>query len=62
MRISLICCIVLLMSACGGGGESERETTLLQDQTEILNKAKDVENVIGDASIQQHQRIDEQMQ
>jgi hypothetical protein len=55
-------CCVLLLSACSGGGESESEAHVWKQQTDMIDKAQGVEDLLGAADAQQRQRIEEQEQ
>lgn len=60
MRKYLLCSVMLLC-ACSGG-ESENEGHVWQEQTDMIDKARDVEDVLGTANEQQRQRIEDQAQ
>lgn len=62
MRVSVICCMIVLLSACSDGSESEVEGHMWKDQTDMLDKAKGVEDLLGEANAAHHQRIEEQTQ
>ncbi len=61
MKYCLMCC-ALLLSACSGGGESESEAHVWKQQTDMIDKAQGVEDLLGAADAQQRQRIEEQEQ
>ena len=62
MKISLMCCMLLPLCACSGGGESESEGHVWQQQTDMIDTAQDVEDLLGAANAEQRQRIEEQAQ
>jgi hypothetical protein len=59
-------CLVLLLAACSGGeetgGGTESGEHVWSEQVNTINKAENVEAVLGAASARQRQQIDEQMQ
>lgn len=61
MRVCLISCMLLLLCACSGG-ESESEGHVWKEQTDMIDKAGGVEDLLGDTNAQQRQRIEEQTQ
>lgn len=61
MKTSFMCAVLLLLCACSGG-ESESEGHVWKDQTDMVDKAHDVEDLLGAADAQQRQRIEEQTQ
>ena len=58
MKICLMSCM-LLLCACSGG-ESESESHVWKEQTDMIDKAHGVEDLLGEANTQQRQRIEEQ--
>jgi hypothetical protein len=62
MKFCLMCGVLLLMSACSGGGESESKGHVWKEQTDMIDKAQGVEELLGNADAQQRQRIEEQVQ
>jgi hypothetical protein len=48
-----------VLSACSGG-ESDSEGHVWQEQTDMIDRADDLEGVLGTANEQQRQRIEEQ--
>lgn len=60
MRKYLLCSVIVLC-ACSGG-ESGNEGHMWQDQTNMIDRAHDVEDVLGTTGEQQRQRIEEQSQ
>ena len=61
MKNSFMCGVLLLLCACSGG-ESESEGHVWKEQTDMIDKAQGVEDLLGDADAQQRQRIEEQTQ
>ena len=61
MKSGLMCCVLLLLCACSGG-ESESGGHVWKDQTDMIDKARDVEDLLGTANARQRQRIEEQAQ
>jgi hypothetical protein len=61
MKYGLMCA-VLLLSACGSGGESEDTGHVWKQQTDMIDKARGVEDILDSADAQQRQRIEEQAQ
>ena len=59
-------CLVLLLGGCTGGGETDDGTEstdhVWSEQINTINKAEDVEDILGEASERQRQQIDEQAQ
>jgi hypothetical protein len=53
-------CSVMVLCACGG--EPESDGHMWQEQTDMIDKARDVEDVLGTATGQQRQRIEDQSQ
>ena len=62
MKTSFICGVLLLLCACSSGGESESGDHVWKEQTDMIDKAQGVEDLLGDADAQQRQRIEEQTQ
>jgi len=62
MKTSFMCCVLLLLCACSGGGESESKGHVWKEQTDMIDKAQGVEDLLGDANAEQRQRIEEQTQ
>jgi hypothetical protein len=66
MKKYTLVCLVLLLGACDGGGdaadEAENREHVWSGQVNTINKAENVEDILGDASTRQRQQIDEQMQ
>lgn len=60
MKMSLLCS-VLVLCACSAG-ESGGEGHMWQEQTDRIDKARDVETVLGTANEAQRRRIEEQTQ
>jgi hypothetical protein len=57
--------IMLLLSACSGGNdtpEPEKQTGdhVWKSQTDMIDRARDVENTVLDQGLQQRRAIDEQ--
>ena len=61
MKVCLMSCMLLLLCACSGG-DSESEGHVWKEQTDMIDKAHGVEDLLGDANTQQRQRIEEQTQ
>ncbi len=61
MKTGFMCAMLLLLCACSDG-ESESEAEVWKDQTDMVDKAHDVEDLLGAADAQQRQRIEEQSQ
>jgi len=63
MKSIMLCCAVLLLAGCSGG-ESESEVTAYHSDVhaDMINQAKDVENVLKDASADHNRQMEEQMQ
>ena len=59
MRKYLFCSVMVL---CACGGEPESDGHMWQEQTDMIDKARDVEDVLGTATGQQRQRIEDQSQ
>ena len=55
----LLFCSVIVLSA-SSGGESDSEVHVWQEQTDMIDRADDLEGVLGTANEQQRQRIEEQ--
>jgi uncharacterized membrane protein YgcG len=53
--------MILLLCACSGG-ESESKGHVWKEQTDMIDKAQGVEDLLGTADAQQRQRIEEQTQ
>lgn len=53
-------CAVLLLSACGG--EAENTDHVWKQQTDAIDRAKGVEDMLESADAQHRQRIEEQAQ
>jgi hypothetical protein len=62
MRYWLMCCVLLLLYACGGSEEAENRGHVWKEQTDMIDKAQGVEELLGDADALQRQRIEEQAQ
>ena len=66
MRKYLLVCLLLPLAACTGGGEAADGTGnrehVWTEQVNTINRAEDVEAMLGAASAWQRQKIDEQMQ
>ena len=62
MKTSFWCGVLLLMCACSGGGESEGDGHVWKEQTDMIDKAQGVEDLLGAADARQRQRIEEQTQ
>jgi hypothetical protein len=58
--------LLLLLGGCNGGGDAANETEnrehVWSEQVNTINRAKNVEDILGEASARQRQQIDEQMQ
>jgi len=54
-------CMLLMLCACSGD-ESENEGHVWKEQTDMIDKAQGVEDLLGQADAQQRQRIEEQTQ
>jgi hypothetical protein len=66
MRKYSFVCLLLPLAACTGGGETadgtENREHVWSEQVNTINRAEDVEDILGAASARQRQKIDEQMQ
>jgi len=66
MKKYLFVCLVLLLAGCGGGeetaGGNKNREHVWSGQVKTIDKAKNVEDVLGEASARQRQEIDEQSQ
>ncbi len=69
MRIVLLACPLLLLAGCSGGGDEDaaagkqqRQEHVWSEQTNTINKARNVENGLGDAAARQRRQIEEQSQ
>lgn len=62
MKYGLTGCVLLLLCACSGGGESESGDHVWKQQTDMIDRAHEVEDLLGTADAQQRQRIEEQTQ
>jgi hypothetical protein len=66
MKRYLFVCLVLLLAGCSGGEETVGGTAngehVWSGQVKTIDKAKNVEDVLGEASARQGQAIDEQSQ
>jgi len=66
MRILLLVCLLSLLAACTGGGETadgtENREHVWSEQVNTIDRAADVEDLLGAASARQRRNIDEQMQ
>ncbi len=74
MRIVLLACPLLLLAGCSGGGDEDaaagkqqqqqqqEQEHVWSEQTNTINKARNVENVLGDAAARQRRQIEEQSQ
>ena len=56
-----MCGVLPLLCACGGG-DSGSGDHVWKEQTDMIDKAQGVEDLLGDADVQQRQRIEEQTQ
>jgi hypothetical protein len=61
MKTSFMCGVLLLLCACSGG-ESGSGDHVWKEQTDMIDKAHDAEDLLGSANAQQRQRIEEQTQ
>ena len=61
MKTSFMCGVLLLLCACSGG-ESGSGDHVWKEQTDMLDKAQGVEDLLGDADARQRQRMEEQTQ
>ena len=52
---------MLLLCACSGG-DPESEGHVWKEQTDMIDRARDVEDLLGQADSQQRKRIEEQTQ
>lgn len=66
MKRYLFMCLVLLLGACSSGeetaGGSENVEHVWSGQVKTIDKAKNVEDMLDEASVRQRQAIDEQSQ
>jgi len=66
MKLISCVCLLLLLGACTGGedadGGTENNEHVWSDQVNTINRAEEVEDILGAASTRQRQQIDEQMQ
>jgi hypothetical protein len=66
MKRYLFVCLVLLLAGCSGSEETVGGTAngehVWSGQVKTIDKAKNVEDVLGEASARQRQEIDEQSQ
>jgi len=67
MKIIILSAVLLLVSACSDDGKSTSENKesgdhVWKEQTQVLDKAKEVEGLLKDVSDQQRKIIDEQAQ
>jgi hypothetical protein len=63
MKMIFCCGVLLLVGACSGGGESESEGEhVWKEQTDMIDKAQGVQDLLGEADARQRQRIEEQVQ
>ena len=60
MRVCLMSCMLLLCACSGGDPESEGH--VWKEQTDMIDRARDVEDLLGQADSQQRKRIEEQTQ
>ena len=66
MKIYIFIPLVLLLTACSGGGDAARGTDdgehVWSDQVNTIDKAKGVEDILGEANDKQREDIDRQSQ
>ena len=62
MRYWLMCGVLLLLNACSGSDEAENKGHVWKEQTEMIDKAQGVEELLGHADALQRQRIEQQAQ
>jgi len=64
MRIVLLVFVALFMTACSDNNEPQKveKDHVWKEQTDMIDKAKNVENVLKDAAKLQQQKINEQTQ
>jgi hypothetical protein len=66
MKRYLFVCLVLLLGACSSGeetaGATENVEHVWSGQVKTIDKAKNVEDMLDEASVRQRQAIDEQSQ
>ena len=66
MKRYLLVCLGLLLAGCSGGEETaaaaEKDEHVWSTQVKTIDKAKNVEALLGAASERQRQAIDEQSQ
>ncbi len=67
MKIIILSAVLLLVSACSDDGKATSENKesgdhVWKEQTQVLDKAKEVEGLLKDVSDQQRKIIDEQAQ
>ena len=58
MKTGFTCAVVMLLCACSGG-ESASEGHVWKEQTDMIDNARDVEDLLDAADKQQRQRIEE---
>jgi len=66
MKIYIFIPLVLLLAACSDGGDAARGTDdgehVWSDQVNTIDKAKAVEDILGEANDKQREDIDRQSQ
>ncbi|MDQ7072672.1 MAG: hypothetical protein Q9N32_02910 [Gammaproteobacteria bacterium] len=61
MKLVVAVCSFIVLIACSDEGNNVEEH-IWKEQTDMIDKAKDVENLLDDAAIQQQKMIEQQIQ
>jgi hypothetical protein len=66
MKKIILIVLMMLLNACSGGGDSTAGTAdgehVWSEQVNTIDKAKGVEDILGEAGVRQREVIDQQTQ
>jgi hypothetical protein len=62
MKIHYLLLVAVFMTACSDETDKVKGDHVWKEQTDMIDKAKDVEILINDAALQQRQQIEENAQ